>query len=240
QFGGDFKGAGSGIRITERAGISRNSDVERIGCSVSQGKVFSPDKLIDDFPRCRCDRIDINQVAVCRVADVVININPGIAMADRAKGATQALPACRIKRNDHVKVLRFARRRGNEVRLFQKAKASRQSLFVPGYHSFAKLLDAERQGKLRADRITIRPDMTENRKLIRRADCSGDFTKRNVHQSSLDLSRSCMISSTRLPRSMESSSLKLRWGVYFKTTLLASSRWSVPRSSSRSARTRVF
>src|SRR5580704_9626399 len=115
----------------------------------------------------------------------------------------------------------------NEIRFFKESKALRQTVLVPRRNFFPQMPQTQGKRELGPDRIAIRSYVAEDRDPVCLIDCTGDFVKRGLHRSSRGFSRSCIISSTRLPRSIESSSLKLRCGVYFSTTRFASSRCSI-------------
>ena len=73
--------------------------------------------------------------------------------------------------------------------------------------------------------VAIRTNMTQHREFMMLAQDATNFSELDValvHASfSWAESISCMISMTRVPRSIESSRWKTRWGVYFKTTCFA-------------------
>ena len=99
------------------------------------------------------------------------------------------------------------RRFGQQFGARQKGIFFEHAVFVPDTNVLAELLKRQRERELAAERVAIRANMAQDREVLMIAQHLADFLECGVAHSSppLGFSRSCKISRTRAPRSMESS-----------------------------------
>ena len=161
----------------------------------------------------------------------MINVDEDFAIfyviADRA----QPLVARAVGGDDAVEFF-TAFRFFNQVVADEKFIFQRNGILIPDRDAFTFVAQRERKAELRADAIAVRPHMADDAKSFIFADdlknAINDFWITFHKGSSVGplstgevFSSSSRICSTRLPRTMESSTMNFSVGVNFSTTDLA-------------------
>src|SRR5437773_7443963 len=166
----------------------------------------------------------------------MIDIDPEFATADGGGGGAETILHCGIECNRDIKIFRRARWLGQQFGPRQKIIFRQHSLFIPGPDIFAEFFQRQCQGQRAPQCVSIRANVTQDREFIVLAQGTANFSKPGVALVHALPSRaesiSCMISMTRVPRSIESSRWKTRWGVYFKTTCFAKADCKAARCAS--------
>ena len=161
-------------------------------------------------------------VGVASVAFVVVDVDKKLTVLDAFTDRAKPFKAGAVRRNHAIEPpSRFGRL--EQMVGFQKAKFARERVLVLADDFLALMLQGHRQAKLRADAIAVRPDVSDHTDGLAATDSLENAlnNSRGLHVAGAFRSNSAMMSSTRLPRSMESSMTKRSCGVYFKMTALA-------------------
>ena len=152
------------------------------------------------------------------MVDVDKRPNRGHSVEHRAEAALDRV----VQRHNHVKRARTGIGRNDQLVARQVAVFLRNTIFVPSRDRFAKTTEPEREGEGRPQCVAVGSHMARNKNAVRALNGRRDLGKGRVHFVS-SKPRSSRILIMRDPRSMESSSLKLRCGVCFSTTRLETS-----------------
>src|ERR1051325_1679373 len=225
EFAGDGQRGGRGAGILERAGVSGDGGEKIVGDERCDRPIGGFEQMEDQFPGGRFPVGDPVQVTVAGVAGVVIDIDEQFSRADVPRDLAKALEAGAVGGDDAVELASPLWRAENLLRI-QEGALARDGMLVPAGARFAFILEGVSQAELRADAIAIGTDVADDAEGGTAAnpveDAPDDF---RFHVAGPDFSSSSMMASTRLPRSMESSTMKRRCGTYFRMTALATRDW---------------
>src|SRR5262249_52769712 len=150
--------------------------------------------------------INHHQIAIAWVAAMMVDVNPDFGRTNRSKRGSQTILNCRVERNCDIDTDSCRRWFGQQFGPRQKRIFFQHTVFIPDADVFAELLKRQCERELTSERVTVRPHMTQDRKVLILAQNPADLLEgRIAHSSSpLRFSRSCKISRTRAPRSIES------------------------------------
>ena len=87
QIGRHFVGLGGGGRVLKRAGIGGNGDVDGIPGFCRKREIKRGDELIEDLSGCGAGGVDEVQIAVFRVGNVVVDVQPEFGFGSGVKRA---------------------------------------------------------------------------------------------------------------------------------------------------------
>src|SRR5262249_34341334 len=107
---------------------------------------------------------------------------------------------------------------------------------VPDGDFLAGVVEGEGQPELGADAIAIGPNVADDADRFAVANRLHDSPNDALHSETGDFSSSSIIWRTRLPRATDSSTTNRSWGVYFRTTALATRPWMRARFRWRSTK----
>src|SRR6185369_9916780 len=151
---------------------------------------------------------------------MMVDLDEEFAVLNAFADLAQPLEAGAVGGNDAIKM---AIAPGWLQKFFrvQKSQLVGKRILVPADHLLALVFQGHGQCEFGADAIAVGPDMAGDADGLAvpnaREDAFDDF-RRRPHSGGDVLSISSMILSTRLPRSMESSTTKRNCGVYLSTT----------------------
>src|SRR6266403_2206238 len=207
EFRGDLKRARAGFWILKRTCVSRNRGIKIFCNLVIEGKALALYQLEDDFSRGRRTWIDNDQIAIARIAEVMVDVDPNFCRRNSRERVAQPILNCGIKRDGDIEILSRRWRLGHQFGARQERIFFEHSVFIPDANLLVEFLKGERARELATERVTIRPNVTQDREVLVLAQDFADLLERSVAHSSspLRFSRFCKISRTRAPRSMESS-----------------------------------
>src|SRR6266516_4869717 len=207
EFRGDLKRAPAGLWILKRPCVSGDRGM-KIFCNVMiQRKALALDEVENDFSSGRGAWIEDHQIAIARIAEMMIDVDPDFCRPNRSNRSSQPVLNFCVERNGDIEVFCRRGRFREQIRVRQVGILFEHAVFVPHANLLAYLLKRQCERKLTAQRIPVRSNMTQNREMLMLAQDLADLLERGVAHSSslLPFSRSCKISRTRAPRSMESS-----------------------------------
>src|SRR5438067_1990891 len=188
KFRADLKGARSGVRILKRSGIGRDRN-EEVCCD---GRVnresLAGDQFEKNLARSRRRRVDVNQVAVTRIAGVMVDIDPDFRATHQLRRGAETILGCRIERDGDVEILWFAERGPEKFATGQEAVFFEETVFVSDHDFFSKLGKGKAKTELAAERVTIRPDMTEDGEAFLRAKNRADLLEARLRHCSFGAS----------------------------------------------------
>jgi hypothetical protein len=100
-------------------------------------------------------------IAVARVAFVMVNVDENFPMADTSAEPAQALEACAIGGDDAVKFHSALRLLEQSIPI-EELVFLRNGIFIPAINFFPFIFERQRQTQLRSDTVAIRPDVPNN------------------------------------------------------------------------------
>src|SRR5687767_11465162 len=151
---------------------------------------------------------------------MVVDVDEDFSFLDGGSTFAQTFETCAIGGDNTVKFFAAMRPRHQAVGI-EKSQFVGNRILVPAGDFLSFVLEGVSNGKLGADAIAIGPDMADDAKRFVFAnflDNAADDLGGGFHSGGEGLSSSSRISSTRLPRSIESSMINLSAGVYLRTT----------------------
>ncbi len=144
-------------------------------------QILALEQLKKNLAGGRRDRIDVDEVAIARIARMMVDVDPDFRPADGGQGiVAESLPGRGVERKDDIEIFGLVRRDGNQFAAGKKGKFFEQSLFVPDFDSLAQLLQREPHRDLAAERVPIRADMAENDETLVLAQGLSDFREGRV------------------------------------------------------------
>ena len=162
QIGGHFIGLGGGGRILERAGVGGNRDVDRIAGLGRQRQIERGDQIVEDLAGGRAGGIDQVEIAVFRVGNVVVDVEPELHLGGGVqRGLAEPRLGRGVERDGHLHLDRLGRRRFDALGTGQERQVVRQAVLIEEAHGFAHCQQRESERELGADRIAIRADVAE-------------------------------------------------------------------------------
>ena len=201
---------GPRARILEGARIGRDRREKAISYLGSHRPIGAIQQPIDQLAggwRARSNPIDVR---VTRVAFVMINIDENSAIPDQFACGAKPLKTGAVGRNHTIERRVVFRVRQQLIRI-QERQLARHWVLVPAGDLLALVPQSDREAKLRANAITVWPDVPNHANRIAGANLIQDPLNNpgRLHPSAGKLfSSSARISSTRLPRTTESSTTK--------------------------------
>jgi hypothetical protein len=106
---------------------------------------------------------------------VVIDIDPNFRRPNSRERGSEPVLNCRIERDGNIDNFRGRRWLGQQFRARKKGILLQHSIFIPHANFFSELLKRKREGKLTAKRISVRPDVTQDREALVLAQYPADF-----------------------------------------------------------------
>src|SRR5579884_2802486 len=163
KIAGNIVSAGAGAGILERAGVGGNGGEQAIGNRRSNRPVHSLHEAENDFTGgCFLGGYPVD-VAVARVAGVMVNIDEQFALADVPPSLAQAFETGRIGRNNAIEFLaRFWPL--HKFIGIEKCQLIGHRVLIPAGDFFALIAQRKRHCQLRANAITIRSDVPDHAK----------------------------------------------------------------------------
>src|ERR1700730_5528707 len=92
----------------------------------------------------------------------MVDVDPEFRAAHEFRRGAEAILNCRVERNSDVEILWFAQRRPEECAARQKTVFLEETVLVSHHDFFAKLGKGKGKTELAAERVAIRPDVTEH------------------------------------------------------------------------------
>src|SRR5262245_6475784 len=227
EFGGDVVGRRPGVGILKRAGVGGNGREQAIGDRRGDGPAGNLEQAENQLASGRFPGRDPVDVAIARVAGVVVNVDQQFPVLNAFAHFAQPLETRAVCGNHAVEPQSRGRGLKQLVRV-EKGEFLRHVVFVPTDDLLALFPQREGKAQLRTDAVSIRPDVTGDTKGPAAADSFEDAVDDlgvGFHEGGRVRSSSSRICSTRLPRSMESSRTKRSFGVYLSTTARPRSAW---------------
>ena len=96
----------------------------------------------------------------------MVDIDPDFRAPHQLRRGAEAILRCRIERDGDVEILWFAQWSLEEFATGQEAVFFEETVFVSDHDFFAKLGKGKAKTELAAERVTIRPDMTEHGEIL--------------------------------------------------------------------------
>src|SRR5712692_6692299 len=226
EFAGDVEGGRAGSRVLERAGVGGNGGEQTIGDGRGDGPVGGLQETENQFASGRLFGRHPVEVGVARVAGVVIDVDKQLSVLNVFPRLAEPLEAGAIRGNHTVKFASGPGRLINLVRV-QKGQLGRQRVLVPANDLLFLVLQGQRQAQLRTNAVPVRPHVADDTEGLALANPVEDaLDDARLHSTGeMDFSSSAMMASTRLPRTIESSTTKRSCGVYLRMTDLAIRPW---------------
>src|SRR6185369_5395428 len=145
--------------ILKGAGIGRDRGEQVFGDHFVERQILTLQQLEQNLAGSWSGRIDVDQVTVARIARVMIDVNPELALANCLQRRAESRPSRSVEGNDDVEILRFPRGKSHNFAPRKKGKLFEQSLLIPYFHFFPELAQRQADCDLAAERITIRADV---------------------------------------------------------------------------------
>src|SRR6266404_703311 len=202
KLGRDLKRARSCVRILKRAGVGGNRDV-KIGRDLGiHRELLALYQFEQDLSCRRRFRVDVNDVAVFRIARMVIDVNAKSARANGGERCAESILNRSVERDDNIDIFRLGGRFRQQFGARQKTVFLEHSFLVPNPHVFAELLERKTQRERASECIAVGTHVTENSKTLMLAQRAADLLElRSAHScfSRSSASIFCKISTTREP-----------------------------------------
>ena len=123
----------------------------------SSGKILALEQLEKNLAGRGRDRIDVNQIAVARVARVMIDVDPKLS---RCRSPASGVPSrCRVAVSSASTTSKSSGSLGGKETSSppgRKENFSSKTFFVPNFHFLAQLLERKAHRDLAAERVAIR------------------------------------------------------------------------------------
>lgn len=161
QVTGDLKSLRVRGGILERAGVGRYGGEEAIGDRTRDRPAGGLEEAINQFPRGRLARCNPIQVAVLRVALVMVDVDERAAIPDAVADFAEALKAGAIGGN-HAVEFEPTLRGLDQTLGIQEKKLLRNGIFVPAMDFLAEVLERQSETQLRADTVAIGPHVPDD------------------------------------------------------------------------------
>ncbi len=225
QFARGMVGQRFGGGVLEGAGIGGNRGKKTIGNGRRDWPLSGLEKTKNQFAGRSLAGGNPIQIAVARVAQVMVDVDEAFAPGNGRPGDTQALEGGAIGGDNQIKLVAVGGLLEDVMRI-QKRVFLRHHIFVPTNHVLSLLAQRQREADLGADAIAVGPDMAGDTNRLAggyRLEDAIDDLGSGFHEEDEGFSNSSRSWRTRLPRSIDSSRIKRRCGVYLRTTALPKS-----------------
>ena len=102
----DLEGARGRIRILKRAGVGRDRGEKILRDLVVERQVLALEQLEENLTGGGRDRVDVDEVAVARIARMMIDVDPELRLRDGSQAiVTEPLPGRGVEREHDIEIL---------------------------------------------------------------------------------------------------------------------------------------
>jgi hypothetical protein len=116
----------------KRACVSGNGRVKILGDGRSNRHPRSAHQFKNDLPGRWRTRIDVDEIAIARIARMMIDINPHLGPTNRVQSGSEAVVRGGVERDHDVELLGTGRRQGKKFAAGKKTVLLKDAFFVPG------------------------------------------------------------------------------------------------------------